>query len=92
MFDGKPLALQQDHQHLLKTFRNNIFSGARALVLGDYYIAYHHLHDLVNKMYDDVTLRPLNRKDVVKVDKQDDRVVEMGSRVPLHPGEAVQRL
>ncbi len=28
LFDGHPLMMMQDSKHLLKTFRNNAFSGA----------------------------------------------------------------
>ena len=36
------IAILQDSQHGLKTFRNNAFGGARMLVLGNYVVLYHH--------------------------------------------------
>jgi len=37
---GSPVVMVQDSKHALKTFRNNLFSGARALVLGNHITMY----------------------------------------------------
>ena len=46
LFDGHPIVMMQDLKHLLKTFRNNAFSGAHALILGDYHVTYHQFCNL----------------------------------------------
>ena len=37
---GSPIVMVQDSKHTLKTFRNNLFSGAQALVLGNHVAMY----------------------------------------------------
>ncbi|KAJ7446900.1 hypothetical protein B0H11DRAFT_2248676 [Mycena galericulata] len=59
----------QDAPHARKTGRNNIFSGARGLILGDYPVYYKQLRDLAV----DVADPPLYERDVIRADKQDDR-------------------
>ncbi|KAG8731323.1 hypothetical protein FRC10_001804 [Ceratobasidium sp. 414] len=39
-YRGRPLVMIQDSKHALKTCRNNLFSGARLLVLGDHVVHY----------------------------------------------------
>jgi hypothetical protein len=39
-FEGHLLAMVQDSKHALKTFRNNLFSGARLLTLSNYIACY----------------------------------------------------
>lgn len=68
LFEGKPMALVQDSLHARKTWRNNIHSGTKTMVLGDFPILYKHLRDLAFN-----TDSPLYRRDVEKTDKQDDR-------------------
>ncbi|KAJ7205209.1 hypothetical protein GGX14DRAFT_368089 [Mycena pura] len=65
---GRPIVMVQDSKHALKTYRNNLFSGARLLTLGSYVALYHHIRDLA---FDDDS--PLYHRDVEKVDRQDDR-------------------
>lgn len=36
MYRGQAICMVQDSKHALKTLRNNLFSGARLLVLGNY--------------------------------------------------------
>jgi len=43
---GQPVAIIQDSKHVLKTFRNNLFSGARLLVLGNHIAVYEHIRQL----------------------------------------------
>ena len=59
----------QDSKHAAKTLRNNIFSGARALVLGNHLAMYSHVRDMA---FSNLTGCPLYHQDVEKVDKQDD--------------------
>ncbi|KAI0054688.1 hypothetical protein BV25DRAFT_1816702, partial [Artomyces pyxidatus] len=63
----QPMAMIQDSNHGRKTYRNNAFSGARVLTLGNY-----------TAMYSQFRLGafdadgPLYRRDVEKLDRQDD--------------------
>ncbi|EEB90751.1 hypothetical protein MPER_11001 [Moniliophthora perniciosa FA553] len=68
IFDGQPVAMVQDSKHALKTFRNNLFSGARLLVLGNYCAFYAQVH----KVASDRENSPVFIKDVDNADKQDD--------------------
>jgi hypothetical protein len=56
----------QDPKHLLKTFRSNLFSGARLLVLGNYTVMYSHARMIAFEK------GTLYQRDVEKVDRQDD--------------------
>ncbi|KAJ4476304.1 hypothetical protein C8R41DRAFT_964684 [Lentinula lateritia] len=67
IFDSQPVAMIQDSKHALKTFRNNLYSGARLLVLGNHSLFYAQIHKLA---HDPGT--PLYRRDVEKLDRQDD--------------------
>lgn len=58
----------QDSEHALKTFRNNLFSGARVLTLGEHVAMYGQVHKLVQEPES-----PLLICDVIKLNKQDDR-------------------
>lgn len=60
------IAILQDSQHGLKTFRNNAFGGARMLVLGNFVVLYHHFRRISTEG------GPLFERDVVKIDRQDD--------------------
>ncbi|EIW63281.1 uncharacterized protein TRAVEDRAFT_161459 [Trametes versicolor FP-101664 SS1] len=63
-----PVITVQDPKHALKTARNQLFTGARILVLGCLAFFYAQLLLLSQHI-----LSPLFRRDVEKVDKQDDR-------------------
>ncbi|KAJ7728968.1 hypothetical protein DFH07DRAFT_695847, partial [Mycena maculata] len=56
----------QDLKHALKTFRNNLFSGARLLALGSYTAIYAHIREMA---FEDGS--PLFHRDVEKLDRQD---------------------
>ncbi|KAH7924394.1 hypothetical protein BV22DRAFT_1195934 [Leucogyrophana mollusca] len=68
LFDGYPSVCVQDSKHALKTARNQLFTGARLLALGNFPIYFQMLLDIANH-----ALGPLFRRDVDRVDKQDDR-------------------
>jgi hypothetical protein len=57
----------QDSKHALKTFRNNLFSGARLLTFGNYTAIFQRIRDMAFE-----TGSPLYRRDVDKLDRQDD--------------------
>jgi hypothetical protein len=67
MFKGRPVVMVQDAKHAAKTARNNATTGAKLLTLGNYVAMYSQIrkaafaHD-----------GPLYRRDVEKVDRQDD--------------------
>lgn len=67
IFAGCPVVMLQDSKHGLKTFRNNLFAGARLLVLGNAAALYRHIHKLASHPDS-----PLYQRDVEKVDRQDD--------------------
>jgi len=60
----------QDSKHGLRTFRNNLFSGARLLTLGNFTAIYRQIEELAYKAG-----TPLYRWDVHKLDRQDDNAV-----------------
>ena len=65
---GSPVVMVQDSKHALKTFRNNLFSGARALVLGNDVAMYSQVRRIA---FSDPP-GPIYRRDVEKMDRQDD--------------------
>ena len=65
--DSQPISLLQDSKHALKTLRNNLFTGARLLTLGNYTMLYATIRDLAF-----ANGSPLYRRDVEKLDRQDD--------------------
>lgn len=65
---GSPVVMVQDSKHALKTFRNNLFSGARALVLGNHVAMYSQVRRIA---FGDPP-GPIYRRDVEKMDRQDD--------------------
>lgn len=67
VINGQPVCLIQDSKHALKTLRNNLFSGARLLTLGNYTMLYATIRDLAFSAGS-----PLYRRDVEKLDRQDD--------------------
>jgi hypothetical protein len=68
LFHGYPSIMVQDSKHGLKTARNQLFTGARILVLGNFACFYHQLLEFAKH-----PLGPLFTRDVEKVDRQDDR-------------------
>ncbi|CAK5270401.1 unnamed protein product [Mycena citricolor] len=64
---GQHIAMVQDPKHALKTFRNNLFSGARLLCFGSYTAIYEHIRETAF-----AEGSPLFHRDVVKLDRQDD--------------------
>lgn len=64
---GRYITITQDPKHCRKTSRNNLFSGARLLVLGNFPIYYEQVRSLASK--DD---SPLYWRDVDRLDRQDD--------------------
>ena len=65
---GSPVAMVQDSKHALKTFRNNLFSGARALVLGNHVAMYSQVRSIAFS----IPPGPIYRRDVEKMDRQGD--------------------
>jgi hypothetical protein len=65
---GHHLAVIQDPKHGRKTGRNNLFSGARLLVLGNHMVCYKQIRKMAK--LDDT---PLYWRDVDRLDRQDDR-------------------
>ncbi|KAF4599335.1 hypothetical protein EYR40_006427 [Pleurotus pulmonarius] len=63
------LAIIQDSKHFRKTCRNNIFTGARQLVLGNYLVYYEQVRSMAHSQEHS----PLYLRDVDKLDRQDDR-------------------
>ena len=63
---GQPLVMVQDSKHALKTYRNNLSSGARALVAGNQLMLFRHIADMVNQG------GPVYPRDVFNSDRQDD--------------------
>lgn len=69
LFADLPVVMIQDSKHALKTMRNNLFSGARALVLGSHLAMYSYARDLA---FTETDNHPLYHRDVQKMDRQDD--------------------
>lgn len=67
--NGSPVVMVQDSKHALKTLRNNLFSGARLLVLGNHIATYSQVREIA---FSDQQDSPLYRRDVEKMDRQDD--------------------
>lgn len=62
----QPIAILQDSQHGLKTFRNAGYSGARMLILGNFVVQYHQFLRIWTEG------GPIFERDVQRVDRQDD--------------------
>lgn len=67
IFEGRPIAIIQDSKHALKTIRNNMFSGARMLVFGNYSALYRRIQEMGLKEGS-----PLYKRDILRLDRQDD--------------------
>lgn len=67
LFQGQPVVMIQDSKHVAKTARNNVTTGAKLLVLGNYIAMY-------SQVRKPAVARggPLYMRDVEKVDRQDD--------------------
>ncbi|KAL0563690.1 hypothetical protein V5O48_018374, partial [Marasmius crinis-equi] len=67
-FNGEPIVMIQDSKHAMKTFRNNLFSGARLLVLGNHVAHFRQVLEAVSE-----GSSPMLKRDVgSKLDRQDD--------------------
>ena len=62
----QPIAILQDSQHGLKTFRNAGYSGARMLILGNFVVQYHQFLRIWAEG------GPIFERNVQRVDQQDD--------------------
>ena len=69
---GQVITVIQDSKHGRKTFRNNLFSGVRALVFAQDIACYQQVRDIT----DDTARSPLHRRDIERLDRQDDRAAE----------------
>ncbi|KAI0067574.1 hypothetical protein BV25DRAFT_1876116 [Artomyces pyxidatus] len=67
-YHGIPCIQVQDSKHAAKTARNQLLSGAKNLAMGNF-----PMHVLMVHDFADHPLGPLFRRDVDRVDKQDDR-------------------
>lgn len=67
MIHGQPVIMVQDSKHAAKTYRNNLYSGARLLLFGNHTPLYSQVRKLAFEPD-----APLYRRDVEKVDRQDD--------------------
>ncbi|KAJ7776540.1 hypothetical protein DFH07DRAFT_731871, partial [Mycena maculata] len=65
--DGNLWVVIQDAKHGRKTFQHNVFSGARALILGNFVVFYRLIHTLGTKPNS-----PLYRRDFINSDRMDD--------------------
>lgn len=68
LFHDRPSIIVQDSKHGLKTGRNQLFTDARMLVIGNFPCFYQQLLDFTTH-----PLGPLFARDVERVDRQDDR-------------------
>ena len=66
-FGTQPIATLQDPKHLLKTFRNNLFSGARLLTFPTDVATFSQVQEISM-----ATDSPIYIRDVQKLDRQDD--------------------
>lgn len=74
----QPVVMVQDSQHACKTARNNAFSGARMLTLGNYAVLFEDLRRMAEEG------GPLFNRDVNKLDRQDDNAA-----IRLFSGDAL---
>ncbi|KAF7324216.1 hypothetical protein MSAN_02534100 [Mycena sanguinolenta] len=66
-FRGYPVVMIQDSKHALKTFRNNLFTGAKYFVLGNFTAIFRRIYEIAF-----ASDGPLYHRDVVRLDRQDD--------------------
>ena len=69
MYRLSPVVMVQDSKHAAKTMRNNLFSGAHALILGNHLAMYSYMR---NMAFTSLPGSPLYHQDVEKLDCQDD--------------------
>ena len=69
MYHLSPVVMIQDSKHAAKTMRNNLFSGARTLVLGNHLAMYSYARDMA---FSNLPGCLLYHRDVEKLDRQDD--------------------
>ncbi|KAF7335957.1 hypothetical protein MSAN_02309100 [Mycena sanguinolenta] len=65
--NGNIWVIIQDAKHGRKTFRNNVFSGAHTMTLGNFVVFFELIHTLGMK-----PTTPLYRRDFIKSDRMDD--------------------
>ncbi|KAJ6618077.1 hypothetical protein B0H10DRAFT_2379381 [Mycena sp. CBHHK59/15] len=66
-FRGYPVVMLQDSKHALKTFRNNLFTGAKLFTFGNFTAVFRRIFEMA--MCPD---SPLYHRDVQRLDRQDD--------------------
>ncbi|KAJ7175483.1 hypothetical protein C8R46DRAFT_1174476 [Mycena filopes] len=66
-FRGYPVVMIQDAKHALKTFRNNLFTGAKYFAMGNFTAIFRRILQIAM-----APGSPLYRRDAVKLDRQDD--------------------
>ncbi|THH16626.1 hypothetical protein EUX98_g9272 [Antrodiella citrinella] len=64
---GRPIVMVQDNKHGLKTGRNNNFTGAKTMVIGNSIVSFAYVRDIAFE-HDS----PLFNRDIEKLDRQDD--------------------
>jgi hypothetical protein len=65
--DGQVFVCIQDFKHASKTYRNNAFSGAKLMTIGDYNVLFRDILRMALHLES-----PIFKRDVVRVDRQDD--------------------
>lgn len=68
VYHGHPSIMTQDSKHAKKTARNQLFTGARLIVLSNFCIFFSMIYEIAKNV-----LSPLFKEDVAKVDRQDDQ-------------------
>ncbi|KAJ6459147.1 hypothetical protein C8R47DRAFT_1028273 [Mycena vitilis] len=66
-FRGYPVVMIQDAKHGLKTFRNNLFTGAKLFTMGNYTAIFRRIFEMAMARNS-----PMYRRDVLRLDRQDD--------------------
>lgn len=84
LVDKHPFVNVQDSKHGAKTSRNQLFSGARVISLGQHVLLYSQLFEIANE-----PSGPLMIRDVERLDRQDDRAAArlLSSAVLKHIAE-----
>jgi hypothetical protein len=67
-FEGNPIVIAQDTKHFGKTLRNNVYSGARGLVMGNQVVCY----EDVRPLGFGPDKPPMYPRDIERSDRQDD--------------------
>lgn len=94
VIQGQPICMIQDLKHALKTFWNNLFSGAWLLTFGNHTAIFQHIWEMASKLGS-----PLYQHDVDKIDCQDDNAASqlfsanvlqyLSDHHPDHVGEII---